>query len=234
MDNNSDPNASHVTEWVDKRISQLGGDGNWEPDAAQALARWKRERARMPGRKWALAILAVAIACTGVLAFPGPRVFASRCVDACGSLFLVKPSVVPASLQPAPDFALTDAAGAALRLSDYKGKVVLLNFWATWCVPCGKEIPWFVEFEQAHKDRGFAVIGISMDDDGWKSVRPYLGAHKVNYRVAVDDGTVAAKFGGVDSLPETLVIGRDGRIVTRHVGLVSKGAYEEEIAAALR
>ncbi|HLX43549.1 MAG TPA: TlpA disulfide reductase family protein [Bryobacteraceae bacterium] len=230
MDNNSDPKT---TEWVDERITRLRSDSNWEPDTAQALARWRRQRARMPVRKWALAVLAVAMVCTGVLAFPGPRVFASRCVDACESLFL-KPSVIPASLQPAPDFALTDATGATLRLSEYKGKVVLLNFWATWCVPCGKEIPWFMEFEQAHKDQGFAVIGISMDGDGWKSVRPYLDAHKVNYRVAVDDGTVAAKFGGVDSLPETLLIARDGRIVARHVGLVSKSAYESEIAALLR
>jgi peroxiredoxin len=233
MENNSDPK---VNQWVEERMSQLRGDGEWRPDTDQALARWKRERARMPGRKWALGALAVVIVYTGVMAFPAPRVFASRCVDACESLFLMKPaaSFDPAVSRPAPDFTLNDASGAALQMSDYKGKVVLLNFWATWCIPCSKEIPWFVEFEQAYKDKGFAVVGISMDDDGWKSVRPFLESRKVNYRVAVDDGTVAAKFGGIDSLPETLLIGRDGRIVARHVGLIGRDTYEREINALLK
>src|SRR5579885_3150755 len=74
--------------------------------------------------------------------------------------------------KPAPNFTLKDANGDPVSLADYKGKVVLLNFWATWCGPCKVEIPWFVEFEQKYKDRDFAVLGVSFDDDGWKSVRP--------------------------------------------------------------
>jgi thiol-disulfide isomerase/thioredoxin len=106
---------------------------------------------------------------------------------------------------------------------------VLLNFWATWCGPCRIEIPWFVTFEQQFKDRGFAVIGVSMDEDGWDSVKPYLEAKKVNYRVLMGNDTVAEMYGGVSSLPTTFLIDRDGKIAAIHVGLVSKGSYEHDI-----
>ena len=74
----------------------------------------------------------------------------------------------------APDFTVKDSTGADLRLSSYKGKVVLLNFWATYCVPCRTEIPWFIEFDKTYRDKGFAVVGISMDEDGWSVIKPYL------------------------------------------------------------
>lgn len=133
----------------------------------------------------------------------------------------------------APDFALTDAAGSSVRLSGYKGKVVLLNFWATWCGPCKIEIPWFVEFERTYGSRGFAVLGVSLDEDGWASVRPYIEQKKVNYRVVVDDGAIAKQFGGVESLPTTLLIDRDGKIAAEHVGLTSKSTYQDQIAQLL-
>jgi thiol-disulfide isomerase/thioredoxin len=88
---------------------------------------------------------------------------------------------------PAPDFSLTDANGFRVKLSDDRGKVVLLNFWATWCGPCKIEIPWFIEFENIYKNRGFAVLGVSMDDDGWRAVKPFLREKAVNYRVVLGD-----------------------------------------------
>ena len=138
-----------------------------------------------------------------------------------------------AERNPAPDFELKDMSGKPARLSDYRGQVVLLNFWATWCGPCKLEIPWFVEFEQKHKDRGFAVLGVSMDEDGWEVVKPYLDRARVNYRILMGDNEVATLYGGVDSLPTTFLIDREGRIAAVHIGLVSKNAYESDIKTLL-
>jgi peroxiredoxin len=121
--------------------------------------------------------------------------------------------------KPAPDFALKDANGQTVHLSDYRGKVVLLDFWATWCGPCKVEIPWFMEFEQQFKDKGFAVLGVSMDEDGWTAVKPYIQQLKVNYRIVLGNDMVGDQYGGVDSLPTTFLIDRQGRIASTHVGL---------------
>jgi len=136
--------------------------------------------------------------------------------------------------KPAPDFTLTDATGASVKLSDLKGKVVLLNFWATWCGPCKVEIPWFISFQQQYKDQNFAVLGVAFDDDGWEAVKPYIAEHKINYRIMVGNDALDKAYGGIESLPTTFVIGRDGRIVNRHVGLISKSTYEQEIARLLK
>jgi peroxiredoxin len=129
----------------------------------------------------------------------------------------------------APNFSLKDATGKTLKLSDYKGKVVLLNFWATWCEPCQEEIPWFIDFQQTYKDRDFAVVGASMDEDGWKEVMPFIQKHKINYRVVIATEQVSAKYGGVEALPTSFIIDRKGRIAAVHVGLVSKSIYQHDI-----
>jgi peroxiredoxin len=133
----------------------------------------------------------------------------------------------------APNFTLVDAKGAKVTLADYKGKVVLLNFWATWCGPCKVEIPWFMEFNKTYKDRGLAVLGVSLDDDGWKSVKPYLAEKKIDYTVVVGNDAVSKSYGDVDSLPTTFIIDRDGRIAFMHTGLVGKDMYETEIRTLL-
>jgi peroxiredoxin len=136
--------------------------------------------------------------------------------------------------KPAPDFTLTDANGQSVKLSDYRGKVVLLNFWATWCGPCQIEIPWFIEFEQQFKSKGLEVVGVSMDEDGWKAIKPYITAHKVNYRVLLGDETVSQLYGGLDALPTTFIIDRDGKVAfTPHIGLAGKDEYLSEIQSLL-
>ena len=123
--------------------------------------------------------------------------------------------------KPAPEFTLKDANGQTVHLSDYKGKVVLLDFWATWCGPCKIEIPWFMEFESQLKDRGFAVLGVSMDEDGWNVVKPYIQQLKVNYRIVLGNDQVGEIYGGVESLPTTFLIDRRGKIASVHIGLSS-------------
>jgi cytochrome c biogenesis protein CcmG/thiol:disulfide interchange protein DsbE len=133
------------------------------------------------------------------------------------------------NLKTAPNFTLKDSNGANVSLADYRGKVVLLNFWATWCGPCKIEIPWFMEFEQQYKNKGFEVLGVSMDDDGWEAVKPYIAEKKMNYRVVLGNDSVARDYGGIDALPTTFVINQDGKIVSSHVGLVNKDDYLKEI-----
>jgi len=137
-------------------------------------------------------------------------------------------------LVQAADFTLKDADGASVKLSDYRGKVVLLNFWATWCGPCGVEVPWFTEFEQRYKSQGFAVLGVSMDEDGWSAVKPYVADHKINYRVLLGNDTIAQLYGGLDSLPTSFVIDKAGRVAfPPHIGLISKNEYVNEIQCLL-
>jgi len=134
----------------------------------------------------------------------------------------------------APDFALKDVDGKTVHISEYKGKVVLLDFWATWCAPCKVEIPWFMEFEQQFKDKGFAVLGVSMDEDGWTVVKPYLQQLKMNYRIVLGNDQVGEQYGGVDSLPTTFLIDRQGKIAATHVGLSGgKEDFRNDIANLL-
>ena len=133
----------------------------------------------------------------------------------------------------APDFMLKDAEGRPVKLSDFRGKVVLLDFWATWCGPCKIEIPWFMELERKNKDKGFAVLGVSMDDEGWEVVKPFVAQLGVNYRVMIGNDTTAQLYGGVDALPTTFLIDRDGRIAAVHIGLVSRKDFEDGVEKLL-
>lgn len=133
----------------------------------------------------------------------------------------------------APDFALKDVDGRTVHLSDYKGKVVVLDFWATWCGPCKVEVPWFSEFEKKNKDRGFAVLGVDMDEDGWAAVKPFLKELNVTYRVVMGDDKTADQYGGIEALPTTYLIDRDGRISSTHIGLTSKKEFENAIEQLL-
>ncbi len=146
-----------------------------------------------------------------------------------------EPRLIPASRRdPAPGFALPDMDGGTATLRDYTGRVLLLNFWATWCLPCRAEMPWFVEFETAFGDDGFAVLGASLDEAGPDIVGPFLERSPVNYRIALaDTAERLAPFAPMNTLPTTWLIDRQGRIAAEHVGLVSREAIEAEIRLLL-
>jgi cytochrome c biogenesis protein CcmG/thiol:disulfide interchange protein DsbE len=147
-----------------------------------------------------------------------------------GLVILAAAAVTPPKVREvAPEFALKDSSGAEVSLSDYKGKVVLLNFWATWCAPCRVEIPWFIEFQDKYEDRGLAIVGVSMDEDGWEIVQPYTQRMHINYQVLMADPAIAEAYGGLEALPETIMIDRNGRIAARHQGLTDKSEYEAEV-----
>ncbi|HKV82677.1 MAG TPA: TlpA disulfide reductase family protein [Candidatus Sulfotelmatobacter sp.] len=132
----------------------------------------------------------------------------------------------------APDFALADANGAPIRLSAYKGKVVLLDFWATWCGGCKTEIPWYIEFQDKYRDAGLSAIGVSMDADGWKSVKPFLAEHKLSYPVVIGNDDLGEQF-GVTNMPLTPLIDRNGKIADLHAGVVDKDSFESKIRSLL-
>ena len=133
-----------------------------------------------------------------------------------------------ASRKPAPTFRLVTEAGTKLRISDYRGKVVLLNFWATDCGGCVLEIPSFIELEKAYKDKGFSAIGVSMDisyedlkdaNEAWGRVRPFMAKHGINYTIAMGDDTISKAY-ALNAFPATYLIDKSGRIAVAYVGVV--------------
>jgi len=156
-------------------------------------------------------------------------------IEGCGS----GPAPSAASVKPvgdrksAPDFVLKDGNGRDVRLSDYRGQVVLLDFWATWCEPCRVEIPWFTELQRKQKDRGFAVLGVSIYDDGWEAVKPFEARMKMNYRVLMGTDEAAHAYGGLDALPTTFLIDRQGSIAAIHVGLANRRDFEDGVERLL-
>lgn len=225
--------------WVNLRLALLDPGEEWRPNAAQAR---ERLQSRKAGRrasqtwKWVAAATAVTALALSLIAFPAPRVFAHYCLDCSVALlqsFSAPPPahtelIPPEERKPAPDFTLNDAAGKPLTLSSLRGKVVLLNFWATWCHGCATEIPWFVGFESTYRDRGFTVVGVSLDSDGWKSVKPYIAAKGVNYPIVIGTDAVANLY-KVTAMPVTLLIDHNGNIAAMHNGVISKESYAAEI-----
>lgn len=144
----------------------------------------------------------------------------------CGGSTVLEP-------KPATDFSLADINGKQVRLSELKGNVVLLNFWETWCAPCRVEMPWFVDFQQKYKDRGFVVLAVSLDAEGWKVVKPFAEKFQLNFPVVVGDNSLVEKYGGLSVLPTSFVIDKEGNIRSRHDGLRDKADWEAEIESLL-
>jgi thiol-disulfide isomerase/thioredoxin len=132
------------------------------------------------------------------------------------------------------DFALKDMNGQEIKLQNYKGKVVMLNFWATWCGPCKVEIPMFVDLQQQYRDKGLTFLGISIDDQP-EQLRTFAQEYRMNYPVLVGLGRddVQTAYGPMFGIPVTLLIARDGTICTRYLGPRPKERFERDIKALL-
>jgi peroxiredoxin len=192
------------------------------------------------GRTLIWAVATIGVVGAFMIALPSPQALAHKCVECSVAVWqsLAAPyaaeTIQPmADRKPAPDFQLAGADGKDVRQSDLKGKVVLVNFWATWCEGCQVEIPWFIEFQKSYGHEGLAVIGLSMDDDGWKSVRPWIKDKNVNYTIAISEPEVAKQY-GLQTMPLTVLIDRQGRIAATHSGIVNKAETESNIGALLK
>lgn len=130
----------------------------------------------------------------------------------------------------APEFVLTSTDGKKLKLSDYKGKVVILDFWATWCPPCRKGIPDLVDLKKQYKSKEFEIIGIALDQEDTKAdIIPFIKSYGINYPVVYFDMKVIQAYGNIQNIPTSFVIDKEGRIVASYVGLVNKSVYVAEI-----
>lgn len=135
--------------------------------------------------------------------------------------------------QPAPDFELQALDGKNVKLSDFHGKAVLLNFWATWCGPCKIEMPWFVELQKEYGPQGFQIVGVAMDDTSTDEIAKFAKEMGVNYPVLLGKESVGQSYGGVGVLPTTFFIDRDGKLLTREFGLQSRSVFVDHIKEAL-
>ena len=134
-----------------------------------------------------------------------------------------------AERKPAAEFTLRDAAGKSANLQQYRGKVVLLDFWATWCTGCKQEIPWFAGFQQKFGARRFAVVGVSLDEGGWDVLKPFLATNHVPYTMLLGDDATARSY-GIRSMPDTFLIDRHGRVAAAYIaGLVDRNNIEVNI-----
>ena len=137
------------------------------------------------------------------------------------------------TLEPAPDFELKSLDGRTVKLSDFHGKVVVLNFWATWCAPCRVETPWLVDFYRQYKEQGLEVVGVSMDDGNQEHVADFAKEMGINYTILMGNHAVGDAYGGLRFLPQTFFIGRDGKIIKHSFGIKSKSDFEEAIKESL-
>ena len=210
---------------VADRLEQLTPPADWTPSHARNLARL-RERVGIRSRR-RFGLIAAAAVATVVLAAANVsvvRAVAQRCGEWLG--------VVTSSRPRLPEVTFFDAQGHSMPVSALRGKVVLLTFWTTTCGQCETEMSWFADFQHAYRDRNLVVLGVSLDQDGWSSVKPFLERRPVNYDIVMARRDVTQPIIGA-SIPTTLIVDRRGRIAVRHIGYCSKDEYQRDLEKLL-
>ncbi len=154
------------------------------------------------------------------------------------ALCTVSPAISNASAQisegsTAPTWALRDLSGKAVTSDEFKGNIVILDFWATWCPPCRAEIPGFVDLYKRYAEKGLVIVGVSLDQKGPAAVKPFMDKFRMNYPVAMGDEQIVKAFGGIEALPTTFVIDRTGKIVRVHIGFADAETFEKDIKSLL-
>jgi len=235
------PAAPETQAWCPKCGAALDGNETLRPEAASPVdscdtcgkplavapvndyERATRPATPPPARN-PLAMVVAALVAAGLLFF---GFHMARRAGASNTQQISKSSM-------APDFSLQTLDGKSMRLSDLRGKVVLLNFWATWCGPCKIETPWLVELQNEYGSQGLQVIGVEEGDDSKEEIQKFSTDMGVNYPILLGKEEVGDAYGGVPALPETFFIGRDGKILDKIIGLKGREDIEESVKKALR
>jgi peroxiredoxin len=210
---------------VADRLEQLTPPTDWTPSVARNRVRLRERvgagRRRRLGLTTAAAVAAVVLAAANVSVV---RAVAQRCGEWLG--------IVSSSRPRLPELSFTDAQGRSVAVSAFRGKVVLLTFWTTTCEQCQTEMSWFADFQQIYRDRNLVVLGVSLEQDGWSRVSPFLERRPVNYDIVMARREVTQPIIGA-SIPTTLIVDRRGRIAVRHIGYCSKGEYQRDLEKLL-
>ncbi|HUL34054.1 MAG TPA: TlpA disulfide reductase family protein [Candidatus Eisenbacteria bacterium] len=182
----------------------------------------------------------IAIIVVTIIALIGITIYADRATRVSGASSAALDNNAAGKLEP--QLKLKDISGKDVNLADYKGKVVFVNFWATWCDPCRVEIPWLIGMQNKYGPKGFTVLGIAMDEEGQSAVAPFIEKERfdvdgqqlpMNYPILLGTDEAADKFGGILGYPSSFLISRDGKIVTKFQGLKSEDELTKAVESQL-